>query len=240
MGDPLISKTGSTSAGQLTGDYFKLLSSSPAINKGEIINIIMDDFFGNSRDALPDIGAHEFYAVEPFVKIMKIKVTGSNDSMIIANGASLQLNAVVSPSNATNKEIIWSVTNGTGQAVISTSGLITAISPSIVTVTAMAQDGSGVFGTLGITIVPITEALNEMLIYPNPAHTYFFISAQEPGWLPASIKIANLSGKIILEDKIYTHIKELRIPIGFVNGIYIVQLSSERLIYETQKLIIQN
>ncbi len=61
--------------------------------------------------------------------------------------------ATVSPANATNKSVTWSVVNGTGQATISATGLVTAITNGTVTARATANDGSGVFGTLVITII---------------------------------------------------------------------------------------
>ena len=60
VGDPLLAKTGSLAPGQLTADYFKLLSSSPAIDKGMTLSTVLTDYFLNSRDAHPDIGADEF------------------------------------------------------------------------------------------------------------------------------------------------------------------------------------
>jgi hypothetical protein len=43
-------------------DYFKLLSDSPAIDKGSAITDITDDFFGNKRDII-DIGACEYMKI---------------------------------------------------------------------------------------------------------------------------------------------------------------------------------
>ncbi len=55
----------------------------------------------------------------------------------------------------------WSIANGTGQATISSSGLVTAIANGTVTARATANDGSGVYGTLVITIsnqvIPVTS-----------------------------------------------------------------------------------
>ncbi len=82
-----------------------------------------------------------------------IIVTGSGGiSTITADNGTLLLSASVTPSNATNKTVIWSLVNGTGQALISTTGLVTAISNGTVTARATATDGSGVYGTLAITI----------------------------------------------------------------------------------------
>ncbi len=58
------------------------------------------------------------------------------------------MSAAVLPSNAANKTVTWSVANGTGQATISSTGLLKAVSNGTVTVKATANDGSGVYGTL--------------------------------------------------------------------------------------------
>jgi hypothetical protein len=60
IGDPKFAKTGGTGPGQLTADYFKLLSNSPAINKGVVLSQVKVDYFGNARDSNPDIGAIEY------------------------------------------------------------------------------------------------------------------------------------------------------------------------------------
>ena len=70
-----------------------------------------------------------------------------------------QLTATVSPTNATNKTVTWSIINGTGQATISTTGLVTAVASGTVTARATANDGWS-YGTLVITIsnqvIPVT------------------------------------------------------------------------------------
>lgn len=60
IGDPQIEKTGSTGFGELAGAYFKLTSSSPAINKGIVLEQVTSDFFKSPRDSQPDLGAHEY------------------------------------------------------------------------------------------------------------------------------------------------------------------------------------
>jgi hypothetical protein len=58
--DPKIAKTGPTGPGELTAEYFKLLSDSPAIDKALPLAEVKEDYFGNPRGESPDIGAHEF------------------------------------------------------------------------------------------------------------------------------------------------------------------------------------
>lgn len=59
IGDPKFAKVGSTGAGQLTGDYFKLLTGSPAIDAGVSVPKVIVDYFGAARDSKPNIGAIE-------------------------------------------------------------------------------------------------------------------------------------------------------------------------------------
>jgi chitodextrinase len=62
VGNPQLAKTGSTAAGSLSPDWFKLLSGSPAISKALAIAQVKDDYFGNLRDQSPDIGGDEYGA----------------------------------------------------------------------------------------------------------------------------------------------------------------------------------
>jgi len=90
------------------------------------------------------------------VKVTSIKVFGSNSIVSIVRGASLQMSSQVSPNDATNQAVTWSVSNGTnntlGEASISTTGKLTAVAIGQVTVKATAADGSGIVGTFVITI----------------------------------------------------------------------------------------
>ena len=59
VADPQLAKTGVTTAGGLTPNYFKLLTGSPLINKGITLPNVKDDFFKTPRVNTPDIGGHE-------------------------------------------------------------------------------------------------------------------------------------------------------------------------------------
>ena len=95
------------------------------------------------------------------IPVAGISVTGAGGSSAISSaGGQLQLTATVTPSNATNKAVTWSIINGTGQATINSTGLVTAVANGTVTARATANDGSGVYGQLVITIsdqvIPVT------------------------------------------------------------------------------------
>jgi YVTN family beta-propeller protein len=54
IGDPLLTKGASIKAG-----WFVPQASSPAIDRGRVLTEVTDDYLGNSRGSLPDIGAYE-------------------------------------------------------------------------------------------------------------------------------------------------------------------------------------
>jgi len=90
----------------------------------------------------------------PTIPVTGITVTGAEGlSTISAVNATLQLSAEVLPANATNRTVSWSIANGTGQATISSTGLVTAVSGGSVIARATANDGSGVSGTISLTIL---------------------------------------------------------------------------------------
>ncbi len=60
IGDPQLAKTGSITPGQLTADYFKILSNSSAINKATSMTEVAVDYFQDARGSQPDLGADEF------------------------------------------------------------------------------------------------------------------------------------------------------------------------------------
>jgi hypothetical protein len=87
------------------------------------------------------------------LKTSSITVTGDGGvNSIVTDKGTLQMNALVLPVNGWIKTVEWSVSNGTGKAVIDKNGLLTALSDGTVIVYATARDGSYVFGSLNINI----------------------------------------------------------------------------------------
>ncbi|MGZ3798507.1 MAG: choice-of-anchor Q domain-containing protein, partial [Bdellovibrio sp.] len=60
VGDPQIARSGVTTAGNLTSDYFLILAGSPAINAAMPLSNVPTDFFNVARGTAPDIGGYEF------------------------------------------------------------------------------------------------------------------------------------------------------------------------------------
>ncbi len=86
------------------------------------------------------------------VSVTGITVTGEGEANSVTVTGTLQMHAAVEPSEATNKDVTWSIAAGSGGASINPSGLLTASEAGKVTVRATAQDGSGVYGEKEITI----------------------------------------------------------------------------------------
>uniref|UniRef100_UPI003F6BFA75 Ig-like domain-containing protein n=1 Tax=Polaribacter sp. TaxID=1920175 RepID=UPI003F6BFA75 len=80
--------------------------------------------------------------------IVKSIVVSGDD---ISDGGTSQMRAEVFPTTALNRTVAWSVSDES-IATISSSGLLRAVTNGMVTVTATAQDDSGVVGTKDITV----------------------------------------------------------------------------------------
>lgn len=78
-------------------------------------------------------------------------ITFNAKSTTMRVGETVNLNAAVNPSNATNKKITYKSSN-TKIATVSENGEVTAIALGTVTITATAQDGSKVKGTYVMNI----------------------------------------------------------------------------------------
>lgn len=94
----------------------------------------------------------------------KICVTGISVSAApesVNMGSTLQMNATVTPSDATYSSVTWSVVNGTGEATIdSTTGILTPTSAGKVTVSATSNDDSSKIASNEITINKVVAQID--------------------------------------------------------------------------------
>ncbi len=79
-------------------------------------------------------------------------ITLSQSLATLIEGGTLTLTATVTPDDATNKAVTWSSSN-TSVATVDANGKVTAIAPGTATITATANDGSGVSATCEVTVV---------------------------------------------------------------------------------------
>jgi uncharacterized protein YjdB len=151
------------------------------------------------------------------ISVVNITVTGANGSSVITSeGGTLQLGAVVSPANATINTVTWSVVNGTGQATISQSGLVVASSKGTVTAKATANDGSGVFGSMIISI----EAGDPVIVSLNSNE----MSVRVPdNLLLAKINLLNINGSVLETKTIESNICIFNVS-NLPSGIYVISI----------------
>ena len=98
------------------------------------------------------------------VAVTTITVSGSNNASTVLNGKTLQMNATVLPKNANDSSVTWSVASGTGTATISSSGLLKGTKAGTVTVTAKADDGSGINGSQEITVTKEEVVVSDITV----------------------------------------------------------------------------
>lgn len=86
-------------------------------------------------------------------KVTNITLTMAEGYHQVPVGDTVSLVADVEPADADNKEVVFSIVNGTGEATVSENGVVTGVSVGTVTAVATATDGSGVTGTCEIPVV---------------------------------------------------------------------------------------
>lgn len=169
-----------------------------------------------------------------------ITVTGAGGSnAITTKGGTLQLDAAITPNNASNKEVTWSIQNGTGQASISNSGLVTAIADGGVTATATAVDGSGISGSLDLTIsnqnLPTGAETNSMEVPQINIDKFRMHIRFNTRDKPRDIAVYNLLGILVLDKQVTED--ECTLDVSAIpSGIYVIMLREEGKLPVTEKV----
>jgi len=144
----------------------------------------------------------QIQVLEGYVAVHEIYIYSESGETEVNVEESIQLLADVFPFDATNREIIWTISkSSSGEAAVTQNGLLSGISLGTVKVVAFATDGSGVNCPLEITVSDHT-GINELQrrdvrIYPNPGKGLFYLDhADNPIKL---IQIFNVDGSVIME-----------------------------------------
>lgn len=151
-----------------------------------------------------------------------LTITGQGGTTIEGIGTKMQMQALLSPSNCTDKGLVWTV-DDPDVAKITTDGLLTAKGYGTVTVTARTRDGSGVAAEcqIEVTTVPGAAAGTEIISPYEPnylADEYAIVfETDDPHHMqPMSPYVTTLkSGRIIAAyDLVGSRVGD-RIPIGY-------------------------
>ena len=156
-----------------------------------------------ANDASGISGSADITIADATIYVTAITVQGKDgkDEVLLDN--TLQMEAIITPSNATTKDVTWEVGN-TNIATIDANGLLTGKKNGLVSVTATATDGTGISGTTNIKVttqVGIEEAKHFGLeILPNPTKDMVYINQSNAQYNISQISIFDLSGKLLLQS----------------------------------------
>ena len=121
-----------------------LNEKNPAAGEYTVVYKVVDDDNNISRKEI------KVTVTSPVIKVTGITLKNSN--LNLKTGKIATLTATVSPSNATNKELIWT-SSDTKVATVDENGKVTAVGAGSTTITATAKDGSGKTATCKITVL---------------------------------------------------------------------------------------
>jgi len=98
---------------------------------------------------MDDAGLITFDGAEGGIYVDNVSI---EDAIVDENNGTVQIVATILPADATNKNLKWTVTDGTGRASIDKNGVLTGIVDGTVTVNALATDGSWMEDDCTVTI----------------------------------------------------------------------------------------
>jgi len=156
--------------------------------------------------------------------------TESNITTISTDGGTLQISATVSPWDASNQSVTYSVSDES-LASVSTSGLVTAIKDGTVTIKATAQDGSGISGSIDINISNQVGIKNQTIetvhCYPNPTSNNLTVDNTNN---LQQIQIIDMNGKILKAIEVTSETIQIDVT-NLAKGTYILRAISTDSLY---------
>ena len=133
------------------------------------------------------------------VKVPPSSISLNTASVSIELGKTYQLNATISPSNATNKSVTWSSSN-TNIATVSASGLVTAKATGSATITVKTADG-GLTKTCSVTVnpLPLSATTTPNKTSPNAGETVQWFTVIKGGLMPYKLdyELRTTAGNVV-------------------------------------------
>ena len=100
------------------------------------------------------------------IKITGITLANKTLTKTGTTNPTVTITPTITPSNATNKGVTWSSSNP-AVATVNASGVVTYVGAGITTITATAQDGSGIKGTCTVTCTENIKVTGISLSHPT-------------------------------------------------------------------------
>ncbi|MEN8121707.1 MAG: T9SS type A sorting domain-containing protein, partial [Bacteroidota bacterium] len=144
-------------------DGFKVLTT--AVETGKLGTVDMTNQF--IKETLDYFNQYS----EPKVPVTDIVVSATDDAIELDLESTLQFTATITPADASNPTVAWSINDG-ANASINQNGLLSSTAiPENVTITATANDGSGVSDTYAVEIKSlILDSLSILLVQDNSSN----------------------------------------------------------------------
>ncbi|MDV6169486.1 Ig-like domain-containing protein [Flavobacterium sp. DG1-102-2] len=136
------------------------------------------------------------------VASLEVKVADDTGAVITTNGGTLQLEALVLPSNSV-QDVTWQVLSGDTVVSVDANGLVTAITNGTATVQATSTDDDTVTDAIEITVTGQVLGLGDFtadtaVLYPNPAQTVIRLQSK---FEIDTIEIYAVDGRKVMEGK---------------------------------------
>jgi hypothetical protein len=119
---------------------------------------------------------------------------------------------------------------------LSTDAFWSNVSPRTVTQNGTWQVGARIFGEIISDTVELP--LDEIIIYPNPASSFFYVLQTVESSVYESIEVFDSGGNRILYKPLKYGLNIIELPNGLSSGLYNASLDAGNLKRETKKLII--
>ena len=187
---------------------FSLAAASMLIDKGRNDRAPETDLLGVTRPigTNPDIGAYEYDPNAPVVAVTGVRIY--EDSVHIIVGQTGGVSPIISPSNASNKRVTWTVDN-TDVATVSANGTITGVTIGQTVVHVTTVDGEFTAEAV-VDIVPVppvaypeevvaADSLYLIEDYTIPSYIPFWVAkeaARIDSLTASEDEIASIAGKI--------------------------------------------
>lgn len=163
----------------------------------------------------------------------------SPDTSTVNIGATIQYTATVSPSNATNKKVIW-ISGNTEVATVDSTGLVKGISAGLADIKVTTLDGDKPATSVVIVTDPITS-ISEInyndgfTFYPNPVNDLLKIEICNEFSQKVEIQLFDNTGRLILTKNLQG-LKHV-LYMGNLNpGLYFLKIYNEKNVIITKQI----
>ena len=152
-------------------------------------------------------------------------VSLNKTTLALTIGASEQLKATVTPSDATNKTVTWSSSNP-DVATVAQDGTVTAVTAGTATITATTQDGGKTAtctATVRVENVTSAETSDAPLarIFPNPTDNKITIEFEAV--VEYALILSDINGKVLLRQTVSNKITQLDMS-NYPSGVYLLTI----------------